>query len=383
MMKNTERTGHSGQARTMHTFQNDIVTTDSDYAPALKFIPDHALFFDIETTGFSPKKARVYLIGTACLQGSKLITEQFFADTIEDEPEVLSAFLRLCSQFDTLISFHGLGFDIPFLQKRCEKFSLELVYHNKNYVDLYQTASNYKHIFQLENYKQKTIERFFGISREDLYNGGDLIQIYKEYTKKPDTDPSLLRLLLLHNQEDVLGMVKLLSLYAYDRLWDGDFKPVGCSRSNYRRLDGIVQEELTISCQLKEALPAAVSCKDGYFYLHAAKTEAVFCIQLLEGTLKYFYPNYKDYYYLPAEDTAVHKSVAAFVAQPHRQKAAANTCYTKKTGVFLPQYREIQTPVFYEKYKDTVSYFELPSTDTAWIKNYCMHILAVLKSGKK
>ena len=41
---------------------------------------------------------------------------------------------------------------------------------------------------------------------------------------------------------------------------------------------------------------------------------------LLEGTLKYYYPDYKNYYYLPLEDEAVHKSVGVYVDRPAGKK---------------------------------------------------------------
>ena len=60
-------------------------------------------------------------------------------------------------------------------------------------------------------------------------------------------------------------------------------------------------------------------------------------IRVYKGTLKYYYPNYKDYYYLIYEDTAIHKSVGEFVDKDARIKATKETCYTKKDGTFLPQ----------------------------------------------
>ena len=46
----------------------------------------------------------------------------------------------------------------------------------------------------------------------------------------------------------------------------------------------------------------------------------------------------KEYFYLPAEDTAVHKSVASYVDKEFRQKATKDTCYIKQNGDFLPAY---------------------------------------------
>ena len=41
-----------------------------------------------------------------------------------------------------------------------------------------------------------------------------------------------------------------------------------------------------------------------------------------------YYLDYKNYYYLPNEDMAVHKSVAVSVDRTHREKAAPENCYT-------------------------------------------------------
>lgn len=59
-------------------------------------------------------------------------------------------------------------------------------------------------------------------------------------------------------------------------------------------------------------------------------------VPLWEGTLYHFFADYKNYYYLPKEDMAVHKSVGCFVEPAYRQKATAANCYIKKDGRFLP-----------------------------------------------
>ena len=67
-------------------------------------------------------------------------------------------------------------------------------------------------------------------------------------------------------------------------------------------------------------------------------------IRVYKGTLKYYYPNYKDYYYLIYEDTTIHKGVGEFVDKDARIKATKETCYTKKDSVFLPQPADIWEP---------------------------------------
>ena len=50
------------------------------------------LFLDIETTGFSARSACVYLIGCAYLTTNGWETRQFFAETPDDEADVLQQF---------------------------------------------------------------------------------------------------------------------------------------------------------------------------------------------------------------------------------------------------------------------------------------------------
>ena len=47
--------------------------------------------------------------------------------------------------------------------------------------DLMKCIKPYKFALGLPNIKQKTIEKYLGIDRVDMYNGGQLIDVYLEY----------------------------------------------------------------------------------------------------------------------------------------------------------------------------------------------------------
>ncbi len=83
-------------------------------------------------------------------------------------------------------------------------------------------------------------------------------------------------------------------------------------------------------------------------------------VQLFQGELKFFFPDPENYYYLPDEDTAIHRSVGGFVDRAHRVPAKKSNCYTKKSGLFVPQPEPLYTPAFYAAFKDPLSYFPLP-----------------------
>lgn len=87
--------------------------------------------------------------------------------------------------------------------------------------------------------------------------------------------------------------------------------------------------------------------------------EASLRVPLYEEEMKYFYSNYKNYYYLPEEDTAIHKSVASYVDKAHRVQATAKNCYTRKLSSYLPQWDILFQPFFKRKYEDRDIFFEL------------------------
>ena len=73
------------------------------------------LFFDIETTGLSPKTAEVYLIGVSYYQGHTWHIAQFMAETPDHEKEILDSFNSLVQDFKYLVHFNGNRFDINFI----------------------------------------------------------------------------------------------------------------------------------------------------------------------------------------------------------------------------------------------------------------------------
>ena len=336
---------------------------------------ESSIFFDIETTGFSPATSIVYLIGCLRKEKDALIIDQFLAEKKEDEKEVLEQFLALLSQYHTIISFNGIGFDLPFIKAKCVSYGISYDFNEFQYVDLFKEVSKLKSILNLANYKQKTIEQFLGIERDDIYSGGELIPVYETYRNTKDSHAE--ELLLLHNYEDVLGMLDLLPVLSYHKILNGGFRIRSYEISSFTAYDGSEKKEMLLTLENDYVLPRRVSlqCRDYYFILDQNETKIR--IPILEGELKYFYDNYKDYFYLPEEDLAIHKSVAAFVDKEYRQKAKASTCYTRKTSRFLPQFYPFTTPAFRMNYKDKVSYFELTddfiSSNTS-LRRYIKHI---------
>lgn len=344
---------------------------------AEEYFTPSSVFFDIETTGFSPSSSQVYMIGYAAWEKGKPCITQLFSEHPAEEPKLLSAFLERISQYSTLISFNGTGFDVPFLAGRCSHYQIQETFGSFQHLDIYKQLSNYKAILNLPNLKQKTLESFLGVSREDKYSGGDLIPIYFGYVSHPSEETCTL--LKLHNYEDMEGMLKLLPLLSYPHFFEGGFQVHSWEKHAWETYEGAEGWELILSLVPGLPLPKHISTTLGDASISGSQRRIKLRIPLYVGELKYFYPNYKDYYYLPAEDLAIHKSVASYVGKNYRAQATAATCYNRKNGVFLPQRQEVFSPSFKHAYHDRHSYFELAEPFTGSMENlkkYALHLLA-------
>lgn len=340
------------------------------------------LFLDIETTGLSPKNSDIYLIGTGYFQNHSWRICQLFAESSDQEKEILTSFFRLCKDFKYVVTFNGNRFDIPFLQNKFEKYEMENPFTWLSSFDLYKQIAPYKSFLGLPDCKQKTIELYLGIDREDEYDGGKLIPVYRDYVESKD--PEKLHLLLLHNSDDVKGMFGLLPILIYGSFFDMFNNLPKCSirtdeeiddeahdlytlpararkvqANYYKDLDGTPKKEVYMKLTLPVALPSPLSGNHDDCYFKAVGNEATLRVPLYETELKYYYSNYKDYYYLPKEDMAIHKSIAEFVDKAYREKATAENCYTKKEGQYLQEWDLVFAPFFKEDYKDKRFFFDL------------------------
>lgn len=366
----------------MKTFHEEVLYIRQN-ALTDQLFDEHSIFFDIETTGFSPASSSLYMIGCARWENNRIYIDQFFAEKPEEEAEILTAFFQILSQYKTVITFNGVGFDIPYLKAKADQYNIMERFRDFEYIDIFKSVSSIKFLLKLENYKQKTMESFLGISREDEKNGGDLISIYAAYVKSPSKET--LHLLRIHNYEDVLHMIDLLSVLSYLEVLNGQYTILSHRIDHYHAYNGTEGNEWIITMQNDYPIPRQLSCKKDCFYLMIGKNRTSLRIPIYEGELHYFYPNYRDYYYLKKEDQAIHKSVASFVDKEYRETAKASNCYTRKKGIFLPQCSNIMQPEFRKEYKDKISYFEMTDdfcTSDIMLRRYIDHILKHMMAKK-
>ncbi len=348
--------------------------------PLEKLAPlESVLFLDIETTGFTARSSQLYMIGCAYYQDNKWHTIQWMADNYEQEAEILQAFFDFAAMYRYLVHFNGNNFDLPFLMQKCEHLGIPHCLDAFEGIDLYKRISPCKSLLKLPNCKQKTLEQFIGIDREDVFSGGELIGIYHEYVKDPREFAE--KSLFLHNSDDLKGMLEILPLLSYGDILSADVRARKVQANSYRDINGKLRRELLISIILPAELPKTVTASANGCFFKGEGADGILRVPIFDCELKYFYSNYKDYYYLPMEDIALHKSVAGFVDKEHRIKASAANCYTRKQAAYLPQWDGSFQPYFKSDYESKELYFELTDEmkkDRAAFTAYANQVLQMI-----
>ncbi len=285
------------------------------------------VFFDIETTGLSWRNSHVYLIGVIFRKKGTWIFRQWFLNTPVEEDVCLRDFYQFLGNLNRqasergkslfLVHFNGDTFDIPYLRNKLRFYRIGP-----------QPGS------------------FLGAEREDVCDGGELIPVYQQYLRTGDSSTE--RILLLHNHDDVTGLLQILPILAYDVLFRQEpeyFRvPSLCgpdSKNNVENPDAVF-----LKGKLALPVPAGFQAESDLAVFSAEGSSFLLKIPTYQGELKLFFSDYKNYYYLPVEDQAIHKSVAVYVDPEHREKAKASNCYQRVSGLFLPEPEELFSPAF-------------------------------------
>ena len=340
------------------------------------------LFFDIETTGLSPKTSHVYLIGliqynpdASCFEMTQYLAE---SEEPSEEIKVLESFCRVALTKNCLVHFNGSSFDLPFLKHRCKALHLTESLSQFPSLDLYRELLSMPAFFrQMPDHKQKSFELLIGYPREDRLSGKEMITAFQEYAKTKDS--STLNLLFLHNEDDLKGMLALTSLGSLKQLLNGSCQITDVQELQEPNLDldGAMETKLLFSLSLETPVPVTLSANAEFCYITVTENKAKIKMPLYEGTLLYFYPDYKNYYYLPFEDEAIHKSIAAYLEPSHRQKATAATCYKKISGKFLYAPGAPDLPLLKENYRSREHYvsWPFPEPQDESLKTYLHEVL--------
>ena len=144
------------------------------------------IVFDIETTGLNPLESRITCIS------AKIDANEIISCCEEDEKLILQWFFTIVADDDTLVSFNGNNFDIPFIVKRCIINNVKMT-HNIS-LDIARVINCAALTAKSIDYGSLNFWSKILLGTEKMENGEKCIDYFKnkEYDK-----------LRKHNEEDV------------------------------------------------------------------------------------------------------------------------------------------------------------------------------------
>ena len=311
----------------------------------LKVSCQHPVFYDIETTGLSRSQCHIYLIGALRCEKGSWILRQWFAEDEKEEKDILTHFLSWITEpdnkTDLLIHFNGDSFDLPFIAARCQVHGLSCCLPGIPSRDLYRSVRPLKALLKLTSLKAEKLEAFCQGSKRESPDGKACLRLYRQFLSARES--SIRQILLNHNREDILGMGTILSLSAYWQLGRGNYEiednpvllsvnpaasPASCGKdSDFVRTGKMIRFSLLTDLPVPRPLKASFDNLPEVS-IEWDKRSCLVDINLINGRLKLFHADVKNYDYLPDEDTAIPKSLSSFLDRSHRVPATKLTCYT-------------------------------------------------------
>ena len=211
-----------------------LVTTGRTYFRDLAFDQLHRLQFDLETTGLSPERSRIFMVAVRHPSGAEEVLE---AGGVGDaaEADLIRRLVATVTESDPdVIENHNLhGFDLPFLERRARILGVPLglgripslgiraraarrdqvryVVPGRECIDTLDAVRRYDFAArELPSHGLKAVARHFGIAPPDREMvRGD--QIYETYR----TDPERVRRYATADVTEVAALARLLGGAAY------------------------------------------------------------------------------------------------------------------------------------------------------------------------
>ena len=179
----------------------------SEHWRAYRHFSDSVAYVDIETTGLSPERDDLTVVGIYDGKDAKTYVRGIDLDDIVEE----------LAKYELLITFNGARFDLPFIKHKYPQ-----VEFNQLHIDLMYPLRRIGLSGGL-----KKIERELGISRSDETTGIDGFEAVRLWRRYERGEEGALELLLEYNREDIVNLESIIGM-VHCKFVDNAFQAANC-----------------------------------------------------------------------------------------------------------------------------------------------------------
>jgi len=238
--------------------------------------------------------------------GVRLIS--WISEQESDEYEMLTALSDALDSIRRIITFNGNAFDLPHLHQKYKAFDLMDPLQGKQYLDLMLRLKPISRFLALPSGKLADFAGFLHLVQPD---GSDEASFRFHPGAEDKHEAS--------TPNDALYTLECMSLLHY-----ADFLDQGA------RIREVTTDEERVIFRLHypDGFPVGFSVHDSGFHLRFSEDGTVLLSsRICNGSIRYYHTDVKNYWYLPLEGYAIHKSAAQYVDKSRREKAVRENCY--------------------------------------------------------
>ena len=269
---------------------------------------------------------------------SVLLFTLFEAEQKESEFELLTALSAALADIKTLITFNGNAFDLPRLHARYLAAVLPDPLFGKKYRDLF--------------IEFRPLSAILGLPSRKLVDYAAII-----------TEPVAISEDKLLEYTDAFRTLSILPLDSILRVLDGEFYELSASESFESKtpasdFSGISENRpipsvIFFKAKCSRNFPCRISFHDAVFHVVLSDNQIAVAAHLDRGCLRVYHSDIENYYYLPAENCSIHRSIADYVDKSRKEKAVRENCF--HLSKYSPEF--IKEPKQIEKYFQSILRF--------------------------
>ncbi|MGI6021028.1 MAG: ribonuclease H-like domain-containing protein [Lachnospiraceae bacterium] len=254
------------------------------------YLDESCAFLSISSDGYYWRTSKLGSADIIALKSGEWYDTRLSADPENEEDEylILEQLCEILPKFNTIFTFNGTSFTIPYLKSKFDAYDLPNPFQkaqNPIQRDLYM---EYKALYRFLKLPSRKLSDFSG------FLGGS-------------------------DENDAEMLLNISRLLPYTEFLKGEISPIQAVPSG---------SDLVFIFKLKTPVPVRNSFNAGPFYVLLEDCIGKISVKTENGYIKHFYPDYRNYEYLPEEGFAIHKSLSSFVEKSRKIPAQPDTAFT-------------------------------------------------------